>query len=167
MNLHFANGQNLTDAYPQLTTQNVGYQSNNQYKNFPAIMNDGRSVLSSWQPGAVVNEILLQQNGIQSNWQYRRHLMNNSNSIRENLLKDALNDVGYSVRNENPKMNPIYQTPQLYSSFNEPVSHRNAESSDLKDIYLNRQQLESRRIVPSMTQDEMLRLSGANRDHLK
>lgn len=164
MNLHFAGGLSLADAYPQLTTQNMGYQSNNQYKNFPAIMNDGRSVVASWQPGAVINEMLLQQNGIQSNWQYRRHLMYNSNSIRENLLKDALNDVGYSVRHEAPSS---YQTPKIYGSLNEPVSHRNAESSDLKDIYLSREQLEARRVVPSMTQDEMIRLSGLNRDKIK
>jgi hypothetical protein len=160
MNLHFVSGQNLGDAYPQLTTQNNGYHSNNQYNNFPAIMNDGRSVLSSWQPGAVVNEMLVQQNGIQSNWQYRKYLMNNSKSIRDNLLKDALNDVGYSVRHETPHMNTIYQTPKMYGLLDEPVSHRNAASSDLKDIYLNRQQLDARRIVPSMTQDEMVRLSG-------
>jgi hypothetical protein len=116
--------------------------------------------VASWQPGAVINEMLLQQNGIQSNWQYRRHLMYNSNSIRENLLKDALNDVGYSIRHETEPS--TYQTPKVYGSFHEPVSHRNAESSDLKDIYLSRQQLEARRIVPSMTQDEMIRLSGTS-----
>ena len=157
MNLHFASGQNLTDAYPQPQhSRTDGYQTNNQYTNFPPIMNDGRSIVASWQPGAVVNEILVQQNGIQSNWQYRRYLMNNSNDIRDNLWKEALNDVGYSVRNESSSQ--LFQTPKVYGSLNEPTSHRNADPSDLKDIYLNRQQLEARRIVPSMTQDEMIRM---------
>lgn len=157
LNLHFARGQNISEAYSSPVTPSTGYQSNNQYANFPAKMNDGRSVVASWQPGAVVNEILVQQNGIQTNWQYRKYLMNNSQSIRDSLFQDALNDVGFSVRNENPNMNTIYHTPKLYSSVNEPVSHRFAVSSDLKDMYLNREQLDARRVVPSMTQDEMIR----------
>lgn len=159
MNLNFEKqGQNISEAYTSPPTHTTGYQSNNQYANFPAKMSDGRSVLASWQPGAVVNEILVQQNGIQSNWQYRKYLMNNSQTIRENLFQDALNDVGYSVRNENPDINSIYHTPKLYGSLDEPVSHRFAVASDLKETYLNREQLEARRVVPSMTQDEMIRL---------
>ena len=163
MNLHFAIGQKISEAYTSPITSTTGYQCNNQYSHFPAKMNDGRSVVASWQPGAVVNEILVQQNGIQSNWQYRKYLMNNSQTIRENLFQDALNDVGYSVRNENPDMNVIYQTPKLYGSINEPVSHRFAEASDLKEMYLNREQLDARRVVPSMTQDEMLKLRERNK----
>jgi hypothetical protein len=162
MNLHFASGQNISEAYTSPTTRITGYQCNTQYSDFPAKMSDGRSVVASWQPGAVVNEILVKQNGIQSNWQYRKYLMNNSQTIRENLFRDALNDVGYSVRNENPDMNVIHDTPKLYGSINEPVTHRFAESSDLKDTYLNREQLDARRVVPSMTQEEMIRLKEIN-----
>lgn len=157
-NFIFRSGQNLTDAYPQMKLQNIGYQTNNQYTNFPAKMTDGRSVVSSWQPGAVVNEVLIKQNNIRSNWEYRKYLMNNSETIRDTLFKDALNDVGYSVRHETPDMNNNHSTPKFYTSFNEPISHRHAEKSDLKDIYINREQLESRRVVPSLTQDEMLRM---------
>jgi hypothetical protein len=163
MNLHFATGQNISEAYTSPITSTTGYQCNNQYSHFPPKMNDGRSVVASWQPGAVVNEILVQQNGIQSNWQYRKYLMSNSQTIRENLFQDALNDVGYSVRNEHPGMNEIYQTPKLYGSLHEPISHRLAESSDLKEMYMSREQLDARRVVPSMTQDEMLLLSGRSR----
>jgi hypothetical protein len=148
---------NVADAYPLLSARNIGYQSNNQYMNFPANMNDGRSVVASWQPGAVVNDIIVQQNGIQSNWQYRKYLMQNSVSIRENMTQDAMIDIGYSVRHESPHTNSSYQNPKLYGNFVEPVTHRHAEISDLKDIYMNREQLEGRRVVPSMTQAEMLK----------
>jgi len=145
----------IIDAYPTLPKNNIGYQTNNQYTNFPPKMNDGRSVVASWQPGALVNDMLLKQNGIQSNWQYRKYLMSQSQTIRENLLNDALNDIGYSVRYE---MNPKHETPKFYGSYTEPVSHRLADSSDLKDEYLTREQLSARRVVPSMTQDEMIRI---------
>jgi hypothetical protein len=160
MNLQFVSGQSLDQAYPNLPTSNEGYQSNNQYEHFPPKMSDGRSVMASWQPGAVVNEVLLQQNGIQSNWQYRKFLTQNSESIKANLFRDALNDVGYSIRNENPQIEQVFQTPKVYGSFQEPITHRQSESSDLKDIYLTREQLQSKQVVPSMTQDELVKMRG-------
>ena len=155
MNLHFESGQSLDKAYPILQSANEGYQSNNQYERFPPLMSDGRSMMASWQPGAVVNEVLLQQNGIQSNWQYRKFLSKNSEAIKANLFRDALNDVGYSVRNENPAINEIFQTPKMYGSYQESVNHRQAGESDLKEIYMSREQLEAQRVVPSMTQAEL------------
>jgi len=160
MNLHFESGQSLDKAYPMLSSANEGYQSNNQYERFPPLMSDGRSMMASWQPGAVVNEVLLQQNGIQSNWQYRKFMTQNSEAIKANLLRDSLNDVGYSVRNENPDMGQMFETPKVYGSFHEPISHRQAASSDLKDIYMTREQLQAKQVVPSMTQDELVKLRG-------
>ena len=97
-------GQSLKTAYQRFPdpVKTNGYQLNNQYENFPPKMNDGRAVLASWQPGAVVNEKLLQENSIQSNWQYRRYLTDNSLSIRKNLLHDAMNDVATVFVTRNP-----------------------------------------------------------------
>ena len=160
MNLHFVSGQSLDKAYPMLPLANEGYQSNNQYERFPPLMSDGRSMMASWQPGAVINEVLLQQNGIQSNWQYRNFMTRNSESIRANLLRDAMNDVGYSIRNENPEIGQIFETPKVYGSFHEPISHRQAAPSDLKDIYMSREQLQAKQVVPSITQAELVKLRG-------
>ena len=143
-------GESLQTAYqqfPALPTK--GYQLNNQHNNVPPKMNDGRTILASWQPNAVVNEKLLQDNGIKSNWQYRRYLMNNSKTICENLLQDSLNDVGYSVRHEKPDLNRVFETPKVYESIQEPLSHRQAQPSDLQSIYLSREQLQARMEVPT------------------
>lgn len=143
-------GESLQTAYQRFPSETTkGYQLNNKYENFPPIMTDGRSVLASWQPGAVVNEKLVQDNGIKSNWQYRRYLMNNSKTICENLLQDSLNDVGYSVRHEKPDLNRVFETPKVYGSIQEPLSHRQAQPSDLQSIYLSREQLQARMEVPS------------------
>ena len=144
-------GESLQTAYqqfPALPTK--GYQLNNQHNNVPPKMNDGRTILASWQPNAVVNEKLLQDNGIKSNWQYRRYLMNNSKTICENLLQDSLNDVGYSVRHEKPDLNRVFETPKVYESIQEPLNHRQAQPSDLQSIYLSREQLQARMEVPTL-----------------
>ena len=155
-------GENLDKAYPTIPIPNTNYGTNNQYNNFPPMMNDGRSVMASWQPGAVVNENLLKENGIQSNWQYRRYLTHNGDHIRERLFQDSLSDIGYTLRNEHPDIGNIYETPKLYESTKEVVSHRQATESDLKNIYLSREQLQSQMVIPSMTQEELVRLKQGN-----
>lgn len=158
MSLLSYHGQTLSTAYstPQLPTD--GYQMNNQYEHFPPLMNDGRSVLASWQPGTMNNENIIEQNSIKSNWQYRSYLMNNSETIRAQLFRDALNDIGYSARHEAPDTGSLFQIPKIYSSINEPVSHREASVSDLQNIYLSREQLQSKQVVPSLTQAELIKL---------
>ena len=46
--------------------------SNNIHFDFPPIMSDGRN-FSKWQPGATINQEIRQENGIKSNWQYRKY----------------------------------------------------------------------------------------------
>lgn len=146
----------VNDAYPNISTKSE-YHLNNQYRDFPPLTNDGRNVSSSWQPGAVVNEHLIQKNNIKSNWEYRRFLTNNANQIRDELFESSLNDTGYSLRNENPKINNVIKSPEFYGSFQDPISHRFARESDLQNVYLSREQLYSKRIVPSVTQDVLIR----------
>lgn len=150
MSLHSSyTGVSLNTAYQSFPKSSMGYQSNNQHKDFPPLMNDGRSVLCSWQPGAVVNENILKENNIQSNWEYRRYLTHNSLNIQKNLLRDAMNDVGYSIRNEKPDLNKQFSSPKVYGSIYEPISHLQASPSDLQSIYLTREQLYSRMEIPT------------------
>ena len=68
--------------------------SNNIYFGFPPIMTDGRNY-AQWQPGAVVNKTLREENGIKSNWQYRKYLQENASM--QHFLKlssDKLTDIG-------------------------------------------------------------------------
>jgi hypothetical protein len=146
----------VNDAYQNVSIKSE-YHLNNQYRDFPPLTNDGRNVNSSWQPGAVVNEHLIQKNNIKSNWEYRRFLVNNANQIRNELFESSLNDTGYSLRNEDPKINNLIKSPAVYGSFQDPISHRFSRESDLQNVYLSREQLYSKRIVPSVTQDVLIR----------
>lgn len=158
MNNLFSQAQPLSSAYPTIDLPTHGYQSNNQHENFPPIMNDGRSIVASWQPGTIVNEHIIEKNGINSNWEYRQYLMKNSENIRLKLFQDALNDIGYSVRHEKQDTGTVFEFPKIYTSVDEPVSHREAHGSDLQNIYLSREQLQAKQVVPSLTQAELIRL---------
>jgi hypothetical protein len=77
-------GENLNNAYPSnkvVPESSLGYHSNNQYDNFPPLMSDGRALVASWQPESVINNQIIHENGIQSNWQYRKYLTHNANKI--------------------------------------------------------------------------------------
>lgn len=160
--LKTSRGLSIYQAYSPMQIPAKGYQTNNQYANFPPKMNDGRSVLSSWQPGAVVNDYMMKESGIQSNWQYRKFLVENGDEIRRKNFMYSCNDTGYFIRNEDFGMEvPLsYNGPALYNTNEEAVKHLGASVSDLKQAYLTREQLESKRVIPTMTQDELIKKWG-------
>jgi hypothetical protein len=151
-------------AYPTvqetIPRSDLGYGSNNVYPGFPPLMTDGRSIIASYQPEAVKNKELLESSGIKSNWQYRKYLTNNSKQIAEQNFKDACNDTGYTQRftsNERDNQKSISNVPFMYNSYldnSKPVGYSN---SDLKDLYLSREQLNARRDVPSITQEDLIK----------
>ena len=155
-------GSTLCTAYANIQVPTSQYQSNNKYENFPPIMNDGRSILASWQPGAIINERIVQQNGIQSNWQYRKYLADHANEIRSQNFLAACTDAGYYDNSfQGPACGATYTPPILYSSINEAPKHRGSTQSDLKDLYLSKEQLQARKVIPSMTQAELVQQFGA------
>jgi len=139
----------------------LGYHTNNKYPTFPPIMADGRAVTASYQPEAVTNNHLIESNDIKSNWEYRKYLTDNAVSIMNHDFKEASNDNGYIRRYaDSPMMSQQnyinHRSPHLYDSVDDssmPIGH---SSSDLKDNYLSREQLDSKRHAPSITQEEML-----------
>jgi hypothetical protein len=139
--LKSAQGSTLDKAYPQIHVPNDGYQTNNQYNKFPPLTTDGRNIHASWQPGAEINNNIIRENNIQSNWQYRKFMTTNANDLRQKMFQDALNDVGYKSRNE---------------SIPETSSIEYKGLSDLKANYLTREELQSKMVVPSLTKEQLL-----------
>ena len=156
---------NVDIAYPiikeTIPKSSLGYNTNNKYPEFPPLMSDGRSIISSYQPETVVNTELLHRNGIQTNWQYRKYLTENSKSIMEWNFREASNDAGYFKRHTDAPINTMDSlqsgsTPYLFNSImdhNKPLGHA---SSDLKMLYLSREQLNARKISPVITQEDLL-----------
>jgi len=124
--------------------------SNNIHFNFPPIMQDGRTY-SSYQPEAVVNQRIQEVNNINTNWKYRQFLTQNADQIMQFNTTEACYTLGLNphyATNATPSSN----VPFLYkSTFDTSSPGFGYPSSDLKNPYLSRQQLEARMISPSIT----------------
>ena len=124
--------------------------SNNIHFNFPPIMADGRNY-ASWQPEAVINNRIQQQENINSNWQYRQFLQKNGLQIMKYNSKEACYDLGldpHTTTNTTPSSN----VPFTYrSSFDTAKPGFGYCNSDLKNPYLTREQLNARMIAPTIT----------------
>jgi hypothetical protein len=140
-----------------LTPTFKGYQTNNIYDNFPPLMADGRVITCSYQPQSLANKKIIQETGIQTNWQYRRYLTANAPDVMNYDYVEAANDIGYYKRyNDTPLP---FSTPFLYSSYLDNAKPKGYEDSDLKQLYLSREQLDSRKVAPVITQSEILQYS--------
>ena len=100
---------------------------------FPAIMADGRAY-TDWQPGAVINEQLRKRGNIKTNWDYRMYIQNNADSI---MSYDRTRACDESFCSYSKTMLPPHTT------------------SDLKDIYLSRRELQNR-IIPHIVQSSVI-----------
>ena len=128
--------------------------SNNIHFGFPPIMSDGRNY-SQWQPGAVINKEIKAQANIQSNWEYRKYLTENANSIIEHNQLSSCNECGDCPYYGSTKQGSQNE-PFLYKSSNDKSQPYGYETSDLKNLYLSRNTLETRMVAPSINQDQLL-----------
>lgn len=149
--------------------------SNNIHFGFPPLMNDGRN-FSSWQPGGALNENIRKNENITSNWQYRRYLMNNADKIIMANQVEACNqccscpakfDTAPSnspnaTVNHNSRDTTRKTTPFLFQSCTDSDEPHGYETSDLKNLYLSKQSLESRMVTPVLTQEQLLRKGYSN-----
>lgn len=123
--------------------------SNNIHFNFPPIMADGRNY-ASWQPEAVVNKRIQQQNNINSNWAYRQFLQHNGQQIMNYNNLEACYDLGLDPHvstNKTPSSNVPFKYNSIYDTRQPGYGYSN---SDLKNPYLTREQLNARLISPSI-----------------
>lgn len=143
-------------AYPvikeTIPRSHLGYSTNNLYEGFPPLMSDGRSITASYQPTSVVNASFRQQNHIQSNWEYRQFLQKNGQVLLKQNFLEASNDCGYFQRNVNVNMPRPPNRPYVHKDLAEnPEDIPFYKKSDLKELYLTREQLDSMKTAPVLT----------------
>ncbi len=140
-----------------LEKSTLGYATNNVHPQLPPRMNDGRSLIAAHQPEAVLNEIILQNSNVNSNWEYRKYLTENSQQIARDNFREACNDVGYFERftpDERGYTTDKHSTPSnhlLYKNQSTILS----ENNDLKNLYLSRDELNSQFQPVTLTQAEL------------
>lgn len=159
--------QSIYCAYPVIKEtvpqSERGYKTNNKYPQFPPLMSDGRSITASWQHDAVTNAKIIANNNIRSNWEYRRFLTTNANNVMEQNFRESSNDLGYNSRfatAPNIQSNEFVgnTTPMLFSSSSYEYPQVLGYSvSDLKTNYLSREDLQSRKFSPVVTQDNFIK----------
>ena len=159
--------EKLDSAYPVIKEtvprSSLGYATNNKYPEFPPLMSDGRSITTTWQPEAVINDDLIQSNNLRSNWQYRKYLTNNAKDIMEYNFRESCNDVGYYKRPidlpnmQSNKAVSLSGTPYNFTSILDQSKPFGYQNSDLKEMYLSREQLDARKISPVITQSDLIK----------
>ena len=123
--------------------------SNNIHFNFPPIMSDGRNY-SSWQPSAVTNEHIRKREHIESNWEYRRFMTNHGLEIMKMNNKEACYNLGLNPHISTDRT-PSDNVPHMYShSTDTRQPGYGYTTSDLKNPYLSREQLQSKMLSPSI-----------------
>jgi len=156
--LHNKNDHSISSyTNPTIPATQLGYQTNNRFPVFPPLMQDGRSIVSSWQPEAVINDRILKNHGIKTNWEYRKFLNKNAKEILDHNFQDACNDTGFNMVNHEYY---YHGSPYIYGSIEDRTLPLGVQESDLKNVYLSREQLEARKIAPEMTQAELVKKFG-------
>lgn len=139
---------NFNCAYPEIRetipASALGYRTNNRYDGFPPLMNDGRSIMAAHRSEPLLHNSILKSIGTTSNAEYRAYMIKNGRALLEQDFLNASNDVGYTERPVDQLLGN-YLPPRHYATV---MDSPRLPPSDLKQIYLTREQLESRRMAP-------------------
>lgn len=129
--------------------------SNNIHFDFPPIMTDGRN-FSSWQPESVINKNIQRGENISSNWEYRKYMQSNGLNIMKYNYLSSSSELGLNPNNNINAISSL-NVPYLYKhTFDNSTPSYGYSNSDLKNIYLSRQQLNSRIISPTININEYI-----------
>ena len=143
------------------SSSNLGYHSNNRYDGFPPLMSDGRSIVANGKSEPLEHNALLKKQGMTNNAQYRDYMIKNAKQIMMSEYRNASNDTGFSEEGRFAdyllaSVAPVAKakdSKQLPVKGNQggqgPTDRITYKQSDLKDIYLTREQLFERRNYPS------------------
>ena len=128
--------------------------SNNIHFNFPPIMNDGRN-FASWQPEAVVNKRIQQQENITTNWNYRQYMQQNGLQIMQYNTAEACYDLGLDPHTQ-IGTTPSENVPYMFkSTFDSSKPGYGYNDSNLKNPYLSREQLNAKLISPHISANDI------------
>ena len=130
---------------------------NNIHNDFPPLMNDS-TLFTDWNTCCKTNDKLKKSNGIDNNYNYRQWLINNGNTVMKTNRMNAYNNA-----NVKPNINSMFQKSNKYifRDCNDKRQPLGYETSDLKEIYLSKQELNEKLTAPIMTQYDLIK-NGLN-----
>jgi hypothetical protein len=105
----------------------------------------------AWQPQALLNNNMLQDSNITSNWKYRQYIQKNGSQIMKYNSMESINASGnnpYYGADTNQSTSNI---PHLYTSLQ---SETKGYNSDLKQDFLKSQRIKARMVSPAIPTDK-------------
>lgn len=132
--------------------------SNNIHFDRPAMMSDGKNY-TLYNPACDLNKKIQQKNNLKNNFEYRQFLITNGISIMNKNNKIVCEGNSECVK---PSASNINTHKYLFKKISDNTRPYGYESSDLKNIYLSRQDLNSKFVAPIVTQEELLKLNSLN-----
>ena len=106
-----------------------------------------------------LNNKIQHKNGIKSNYEYRQFMIKNGISIMNKNSKSFCDQNAECLHKCN---NNASNGKYLFKGLHDKVQPYGYESSDLKNLYISRQELNNSYIAPIITQDELLKYSSRN-----
>jgi len=130
-------------------SNNLYSGNNNYHTNMPALMSDSREQ-SSWYTEAVVDNNIKKAANITSNWEYRKYLTNNATHLMNINARNALME-NPTTTSSTSSQSAVAGTPYVYRNVDDRQRVRpDVFSSDLKTVYLNRDQLQAKASAPGL-----------------
>lgn len=118
--------------------------SNNIHFKFPPLMDDSR-LFSNYYSSALNDSVFQNNKNIKNNSDYRKYLQVNADTIIKNNQYTSYIECGANQNNnESIESN---QTPYIFNSILSRDQPYGYETSDLKNIYLSKQQLDAQKHV--------------------
>jgi hypothetical protein len=119
--------------------------SNNIHFNFPPLMNDSR-LFSNYYSSALNDSVFQNNKNIKNNSDYRKYLQVNADNIIKNNQYISCIECGTTSNNTSEPL-VSNKTPYIFSSILSRDQPYGYETSDLKNIYLSKQQLDAQKHV--------------------
>ena len=123
-------------------------------------MEDGRSLLSSWNSEQSEYQVYKKEHEedafhlspLSPNWAYRRFMQNNGYELMAKNFVDTANDTGVEIATKESMFSNgrDRNTPYAFDSLGDSTRPVGYEDSDLKDLYMSREQLNSRLYAPKI-----------------
>tara|TARA_Y100000741_G_scaffold111950_1_gene84026 strand:+ start:412 stop:843 length:432 start_codon:yes stop_codon:yes gene_type:complete len=136
-----------------MNINNYNTAKNNIHSHFPALMEDG-NLYTNWNSVSLTNDMLKNKSSQRDNYQYRQWLVSNAESV---MKQNQVNAFADSCTNNNMFKKVANSSKYIFRNCNDKVTPPGYETSDLKDVYLSKQELQERLTAPIMTQEELLK----------
>jgi hypothetical protein len=113
---------------------------NNPHANMPGVVSDGR-LFTNYRAESLEGESIKKTHGVKTNEEYRRFLVQNTDSIMKHNYNHMANDNRTTYQHQQYE----YGQPYLYKNIQDDTKPYGYEDTVTKQMYLTREQLDDKK----------------------